>query len=119
MTLTHLSLRLALPLLLVSVAESGHAQVQASAPSTLDVVRGGFEEVAGWIVKAAEAVPEAQYSYRPTSTVRTLGQLLGHIADGNNYYCPRAGGTQVQWTDAIANSGAGKAELITKLKASI
>ncbi len=116
MTRTTRSLLLALVLALPA---SVSAQVQAGVPSALDATKAGFDEVAGWIVKAADMVPESQFGYRPIGTVRTVGQLVGHIADGNNYYCRRASGTQVQWSDSIAQSGARKAELIAKLKDSI
>ena len=47
-------------------------------------------------------VPADKYSYKPTPTVRTFGELLGHIADGNNYFCGRTTGKKVQWSDANA-----------------
>ena len=45
-----------------------------------------FGELSGWILKAAEMVPADKYSYKPAATVRTFGELLGHIADGSNYF---------------------------------
>jgi uncharacterized damage-inducible protein DinB len=66
------------------------AQAASAPPSLLEATRESFVEVAGWIVRAAEIVPEAQYGYRPTDAVRTFGQLVGHVADANNYYCARA-----------------------------
>jgi hypothetical protein len=31
-----------------------------------------------------------------------FGELPGHIADGSNYYCARATGKKVEWSDANA-----------------
>jgi uncharacterized damage-inducible protein DinB len=85
----------------------------------LDATRAGFVEVAEWIVKAAELVPEAQYGYRPAEAVRTFGQLVGHVADGNNWFCARAAGTPIEWAETVAQSGAGKTELIAQLRKSV
>jgi uncharacterized damage-inducible protein DinB len=98
---------------------ASQAQVQSGASGTTDAIKTNFAEVTGWIVKAAEAVPEDKYGYRPAASVRTFGQLVGHIADGNNYYCRRAGGTNVEWAETVAQSGAKKAELLAKLQESI
>ncbi|MGH7460524.1 MAG: DinB family protein [Longimicrobiales bacterium] len=86
---------------------------------TPDMIRQGFAEVSGWVTKAADLVPADMYSYRPATTVRTYGQLIGHIADGYNCYCGRASGQSVQWSDAIANGNTDKATLVAKLKQSL
>jgi len=76
----------------------------------------GFAELSGWILKAAEIVPADKYSYKPAPTVRTFGELLGHIADGSNYFCGRAAGKKVQWSDANAQGNTEKATVVPKLK---
>ena len=76
----------------------------------------GFAELSGWIMKAAEIVPADKYSYKPAPTVRTFGELLGHIADGSNYFCGRAAGRKVQWSDANAQGNTEKATVVPKLK---
>jgi hypothetical protein len=83
------------------------------------MVSRGFTEVTGWVLRAAEVVPAAKYGYRPVATVRTFAQLIGHIADAHNYYCARAGGKRVEWSDAIEKGTADKAALVQKLKQSI
>jgi hypothetical protein len=45
-------------------------------------------------MKSADIVPPDKYSYKPAPTVRTFGELLGHIADGSNYFCRRAAGQE-------------------------
>jgi uncharacterized damage-inducible protein DinB len=94
----------------------------AQQPGSLDpaaAVKQGFAEVTGWVTKAAELVPADKYSYRPVATVRTFGQLIGHIADSHNYYCARASGRNVEWSDPIEKGSADKATLAQKLKQSI
>jgi uncharacterized damage-inducible protein DinB len=79
-------------------------------------VRFGFTEVSGWVTKAADLVPADKYAYQPAKTVRTFGQLIAHIADGSNFYCGRAAGKKVEWSDAIANGKTDKATVLPKLK---
>ena len=78
--------------------------------------QAGFAEVSAWVTKAAELVPANKYSYRPAPTVRTYGQIIGHIADAYGYYCGRATNPQTQWSDAIAKGPTDKATLTPKLK---
>jgi hypothetical protein len=82
-------------------------------------VRTGFNEVSGWVTQAADLVPADKYTYRPVDTVRTYGQLIAHIADGYNYFCGRAAGRSVQWSDAIEKGNTDKATVTAKLKESL
>jgi uncharacterized damage-inducible protein DinB len=82
-------------------------------------LRGGFGEVSGWVTKAAALVPADKYGYRPVPSVRTFGQLIGHIADSHNWYCARATKGDVPWSDAIEKGSTDKATLAQKLKQSI
>ena len=43
--------------------------------------------------------------------------MVGHVADAYLYYCGRAGGSPVQWSDAIAEGPIDKPALIAKLNA--
>lgn len=95
---------------------SGLAAQQPAANDPAALVRGGFDEVSGWVLKAADLVPADKYSYKPVPAVRSFGQLIGHIADGQNYYCARAAGRTVEWSDAVEKGSQDKAVLIQKLK---
>ena len=103
-------------LAILGLAGSGTLSAQqAGANDTAALLRGGFAEVSGWASRAAELVPADQYNYRPVPTVRTFGQLVGHLADAYNWYCAQAAGRQVEWSDAIEKSGANKAMLVQQL----
>ena len=82
-------------------------------------VRAGFTELSDWIVKSAELVPAEKYTYQPVKTVRTVGQQIAHIIDGQNYYCGRAAGQKVEWSDATEKGATDKATLVPKLKQSM
>ena len=105
-----------LALLLVVLSVHGAAQAPAGGMDATAAMKQGFGEVNGWILKAAEMVPPDKYSYRPTSSVRTYGELLGHIADGYNYFCGRAGGQKVEWSDAVSKGKTDKPTIIAALK---
>src|SRR6266550_4189345 len=40
-----------------------------------------------FIVASAAKVPEEYYSFKPTDAVRSFGQILGHVADSQYYFC--------------------------------
>jgi uncharacterized damage-inducible protein DinB len=49
-------------------------------------------QVAGWLVRSAEQMPEANYSWRPTPEVRSFGELIGHVANSQYMFCSAASG---------------------------
>lgn len=67
------------------------------------------------LLKSAEEMPESNYSFRPVSTVRTFGQLVGHVADGQYEFCSAvvADGKQPPEVEKTKTS---KADLIQALK---
>lgn len=105
---------------LLLTAASGFGQ---SAPDkTPDVsteLRNGFNEVNGWVTKAAEAVPADKYSYRPADSVRTFGQLIAHITDSYNYFCAHGVGNKVEWSEAVEKGGTDKDTVLPKLKEAV
>jgi uncharacterized damage-inducible protein DinB len=50
-------------------------------------MKGQYTMVRDWVTKAAAAMPEANYSFKPTPEVRSFGQLLGHIANATGMIC--------------------------------
>ena len=101
----------------LALAKLVGAQAPAPADATAEL-RRNFTEVSGWVARAAEMVPAERFGYRPTQSVRTFGQLIGHIADSHNYYCARAAGRNVEWSDPIEKGSTDKATLVQKLKQS-
>jgi uncharacterized damage-inducible protein DinB len=68
------------------------------------------------LLKLAEKVPEDSYSFKATPDVRTIGQLLGHIADAQTRTCSTVLGDP---KPATAGSKTSKADLVAALKDSI
>ena len=101
---------------LLMLAAAGPARAQ---DATATALGQSFDQVAAWVIAAAESVPADQFGYRPTEGVRTFGQLVGHIADSHNYYCARGAGRDVQWQDPVEKGSGDKAALIAAVRASL
>ncbi|MBZ5609703.1 MAG: DinB family protein [Acidobacteriia bacterium] len=65
------------------------------------------------ILKTAAKVPEATYRFRPTPEVRSLGEILGHVADSTYHVCSIVKGDEK--TSEIEKTKTSKAELTTAL----
>ena len=94
------------------------AQSKPAANDAAAALREGFTEVSGHVLKAASLVPPDKYSYQPTKTVRTFGQLIAHIVDGYTYFCAAGTGKKVEWSEATEKGSTDKATLLQKLKQS-
>ena len=46
-----------------------------------------LNQFGGWFVQGAEQMPEADYAFKPTPEVRSFGQLVGHMINGNFAIC--------------------------------
>jgi uncharacterized damage-inducible protein DinB len=99
--------------------EMRHAQPMQHAQHHRGVaaIRPLYQRLRDLYVRAAEAMPEEHYGWRPAADVRTFGQLLGHVANENYLFCASAVG--------VANPNAAdfekttsKADLVSALKAS-
>ncbi len=91
----------------------GASALQAQNPLTTDT-KFWYTTIKGFAIRAAEKMPEANYSFKPAPTVRTFGQIVGHIADDQYYFCSTVKGESKE-TD-IEKTVKSKAELVAKLK---
>jgi uncharacterized damage-inducible protein DinB len=46
------------------------------------------------ILKSAEKMPEENYGFKPAPRVRTFGQILGHVAEEQYFFCGSVRGEQ-------------------------
>src|SRR5262252_9581802 len=77
--------------------------------------KGFYSFVSGAVVRAAEKMPEENYSFKPTPDVRSFGQLVGHVADASTMFCSRAIGETVAPKN-IEKTKTTKADLVAALK---
>jgi uncharacterized damage-inducible protein DinB len=104
------------------LASSANAQISPNLPNpiaapnplttTLSIFRSNMQDK---IMKAADAMPESKYSYRPTKDVRSFAEILTHVADISYYLCSNAKGEKPR---AMAAAKGSKTETIAYLKGS-
>jgi len=82
-------------------------------------VKTRYDSIKRDVVEAAEAVPESEYAFRPTSQVRTFGEIVGHIVDSQLFFCGVADGANPEYTDTHERSTHGKTALLRALKDSV
>ncbi len=114
--MTRLFTAAALGALLVLVPAPGFAQTSAN-PMT-DSVKAQFGMVKDYITRTAAKVPEDLYSFKPTPEVRSIGQLIGHLADDNYSICATAAGEKAP-ASGIEKSKTTKADLTKALADSV
>ncbi len=108
--------------LVFALASVANAQISPDLPNptnasnplttTLSIFRSNMQDK---IMKAADAMPESKYSYRPTKDVRSFAEILTHLADISYTLCSSVKGER---NPATATAKASKAEIATYLKGS-
>ena len=73
--------------------------------------------LSGFVVAAAEKMPEENYAFRPTPEVRSFGQLVGHLADSQYYFCSSVAGDKP--SGGFEKSKTSKADLVAALKEAV
>ena len=73
-----------------------------------------YARVKDVLVKSAEKMPEQNYSFKPVDTVRSYGQIVGHVADSQYAFCSIALGEKNPALD-IEHTKTSKADLIAAL----
>src|SRR5260370_8483077 len=57
-------------------------------------VREAYQTVKDNLLRSAEKMPEENYSFKPAPRVRTFGQILGHLAEAQYFFCAPLKGQQ-------------------------
>jgi uncharacterized damage-inducible protein DinB len=53
-----------------------------------------FNDLAGWLVSTVEQVPDSLYGYKPNPEVRSMSEILGHVANAHYLFCSAALGEE-------------------------
>ena len=93
---------------------AGAVALNAQNPLSTDL-KNSYNGIKNTITKAAEEMPEADYSFKASAPERTYGAIVGHIADVQLALCGNAKGEQKK---GDAGSKTTKADLTAALKAS-
>jgi len=99
---------------LVPLAQSKPAAPSPDNPfSTFNkVVFGHMKDL---LLRSAEKMPEENYSFKPVDTVRSYGQIVGHLADAQYLFCSAASGDKNPGLK-IEQTKTSKADLVAALK---
>jgi len=115
-------LRFVIPVLLIAAT----ATAQNTATKSADAAKPSdnplsaytkhvYDGVQSVLLRSAEKMPEENYSFKPADTVRSYGQILGHIADAQYLFCSVALGEKNPGLK-IEQTKTSKADLIAALK---
>ena len=100
--------------LMASLSAAAALSQNAQNPFSADA-KQSYAGIKNTLLKAAEKMPEENYSFRTTQQVRTYGEMIAHIADVQMTLCGIAKGEQKQ---GISNGKTSKADLTAALKQS-
>ena len=96
------------------VAVLGQASVATPENPIAESEKRMYAMLSGVLIAAAEKMPEENYSFKPTPEVRSFGQLVGHLADANYFFCATASGETKPASNA-EKSKTTKADLVAAL----
>lgn len=76
---------------------------------------GGVRQI---LVRTAEKMPEENYGFKPADSVRTFGQIVGHIADAQYAFCSAVLGEKNP-APKIEKTKTAKADLVAALSEAV
>ena len=100
-------------LLMCLIATAATAVAQDSPFSAFN--KRAYEQMKTWLLASAEKMPGENYSFKPVDTVRSFGQILGHVADSQYYFCSTVLGEKNPGLK-VEQTKTSKTELIAALK---
>ena len=77
--------------------------------------KNAYGTVKNILLRSAEKMPEENYNFKPADTVRSYGQIVGHLADSQYYFCSTALGEKNP-APKIEQTKTSKGDLIAALK---
>ncbi|HXY04210.1 MAG TPA: DinB family protein [Terriglobales bacterium] len=108
--------KLLLVILLCLIALPGLSQEKQSSDNPFSAInKRGYERTKGILLRSAEKMPEENYNFKPVDTVRTYGQIIGHLADAQYLFCSTASGEKNPGLN-IEKTKSSKADLVAALK---
>ncbi|HEX6040471.1 DinB family protein [Longimicrobium sp.] len=109
--------RLLLLLALLPAPALAQGGAAADPSSAVGAVAPIYAQVRGYLLAAAEQMPDADYGFKPTPQVRSFGQLVGHVANAQYAICAAALG-ETSPAQQNFEQTTDKAALVAALRAS-
>jgi uncharacterized damage-inducible protein DinB len=91
----------------------------AMAAQTTAAMKPLFDANNQYLIKSAEQMTDANYAFKPVATVRSFGEIIGHLANENYLMCAAATGQTNPMASKDYEKVTSKAELVTALKAAL
>jgi len=101
-------------LLAFAVMFSGTASAQPANPLTVGATQH-YGIIKNNVTRAAAKTPDDVSPFRPTPEVRTIAQLIAHLADANYRLCSILAGQDPPMDAGIEKSKSGKTDLVKAL----
>lgn len=108
---------LAVPMLFLALPAGAVAQSGNGNPVSTSL-EGLYGITKQHVMATADVVPENLYGYRPTEEVRTMGQILAHVANSQFFFCSAAAGEQSPQQENLEETRTTKAQIVDALNAS-
>jgi uncharacterized damage-inducible protein DinB len=89
------------------------AQPAANPLSAFD--KRAYGHVKDLLLRSADKMPEENYKFKPVDTVRSYGQIIGHLADAQYIFCSKAL-EEKDPAPKVEETKTAKADLIAALK---
>ncbi len=109
------------PLQLIALASVSLAAVSAvpdPVSPVSDAVRAAASRAGNNFRAAAEDMPAEKYGYKPTPAQMSFGEVIGHMAAGNDALCSSIGGVPVPKRSAVGGD-APKEKLVARLRETV
>ena len=96
----------------------GQAATPAATANPLSAeVQARYAQVKGFVIKAAEAMPAENYSFKPTPDIRTFARVVNHVTEAQFHSCGALNGATGP-AKTVPPETADKATIVEALKAS-
>jgi uncharacterized damage-inducible protein DinB len=91
------------------------ASAQTSASPVSDALRSAGQRAGKDLVAAAEEMPAEKYGFKPTPAQMSFGQVIGHLIEGNDFFCSKLSGVEAPKRQELAPD-APKDKLVGRLR---
>jgi uncharacterized damage-inducible protein DinB len=99
-------------LMTIAAAVAGASMLQAQSIAPLiSEEKAAYQTIQKNLLAAAEKMPEADYSFKPTPEIRTFGQLMAHTAGAAIRMCSRVKGGEAPQVDMTKSDKASVVEM--------
>ena len=79
-----------LAVLIFAAVASNETQGNTSANPVVGAARGEYERVRAYLLESTEQMPESDYAFKPTASVRSFGEVVAHVASTQFMFCAAA-----------------------------